>query len=34
MVEFATGVIVGAIFAPFWLKLWNKVKEKTGFNKE
>jgi F0F1-type ATP synthase assembly protein I len=34
MVEFIAGVIVGAVFAPFWLKLWNVAKDKLGFNKE
>jgi hypothetical protein len=26
MVEFVAGVAVGAIFAPFWMAVWAKIK--------
>lgn len=27
MFEFVVGVVVGAVFAPFWMKAWDKAKE-------
>ena len=27
MVEFIVGVAVGAVFAPFWMAVWAKIKE-------
>ena len=27
MVEFIAGVAVGAVFAPFWMAVWAKIKE-------
>lgn len=32
MLEFVAGVVLGAIFSPFWVKLYNVGKEKiTAF---
>ena len=28
MFEFALGVVVGAAFSPFWLKVWTFAKDK------
>jgi hypothetical protein len=28
MIEFAVGVVVGAAFSPFWLKVWGVIKSK------
>jgi nitrogen fixation-related uncharacterized protein len=28
IVTLVVGVAVGAVFAPFWMMLWNKVKDK------
>lgn len=33
MFEFALGVVVGAAFAPFWMKVWAFVKETEVFKK-
>ena len=33
MFEFALGVVVGAAFAPFWMKVWAFVKETSAFKK-
>lgn len=33
MLEFALGVVVGAAFAPFWMKVWAFVKETEVFKK-
>jgi hypothetical protein len=27
MLEFVAGVAVGAVFAPFWLAIWKKLKD-------
>lgn len=36
MIEFTAGIVVGAVFAPFWMALWNKAKPKVieFFNKK
>lgn len=26
MIEFAAGVVVGAVFSPFWMKVWTWAK--------
>ena len=31
MFEFVLGVIVGAAFAPFWMKVWAFIKETDTF---
>jgi hypothetical protein len=31
MFDFVLGVVVGAAFAPFWMKMWDMVKETTVF---
>lgn len=28
MLEFAAGIVVGAAFAPFWMKVWDFAKAK------
>lgn len=33
MIEFAIGVVVGAAFAPFWMKFWAFMKETDTFKK-
>lgn len=33
MFEFTLGVVVGAAFAPFWMKVWAFVKETEMFKK-
>ena len=33
MFEFVLGVVVGAAFAPFWMKVWTFVKETEMFKK-
>lgn len=33
MFNFILGVVVGAAFAPFWMKVWVFVKETTAFKK-
>lgn len=32
-ITFVVGVAVGAIFSPFWIGLWEKVKEFAAKNK-
>jgi hypothetical protein len=27
MIDFVLGIVVGAAFSPFWLKVWDWVKE-------
>lgn len=33
MFEFVIGVVIGAMFAPFWMKVWSFVKETEMFKK-
>lgn len=33
MFNFVLGVVVGAAFAPFWMKVWAFVKETAAFKK-
>lgn len=33
MFEFVLGVVVGAAFAPFWMKVWAFAKETEMFKK-
>lgn len=28
MIDFVLGVVVGAAFAPFWIKVWEFIKDK------
>jgi hypothetical protein len=32
--DFIFGIIVGAIFSPFWMKLWGVIKDKVLPTKE
>jgi len=29
MIEFVAGIAVGAVFAPFWLKVWIFIKDRA-----
>ncbi len=33
MFEFVLGVVVGAAFAPFWMKVWAFVKETAVYKR-
>jgi len=33
VLAFVAGVVVGAVFSPFWMSMWEKVKEFAAKNK-